>query len=203
MGSARYRELKRRTTELRNHFLPATFDPTGTYSERIHDRARAYRMLTHAEIEAFLEDRVVEVANEAFRAWSSGGTPRLCLMALLAFEEATRAAPTSLLNPPQKRSPDFLARVARAKDSFNAYARSRNHGVKEDNVLRLLLPLGIREHEIDLAWLMSLDAFGSGRGLVAHQTKKVQAPLDPLTEYSTVQYLLAGLETVDKLLKRV
>ena len=36
--------------------LPEKFSPTGDYSDRQLDRARGFRLLAHAEIEAFLED---------------------------------------------------------------------------------------------------------------------------------------------------
>ena len=63
MSSPRYKLLSRRINELRRHLLPAKFDPTGTYSPRVHERCRAFRLLVHAEFEAFIEDRVSEVVN--------------------------------------------------------------------------------------------------------------------------------------------
>ncbi|MEU8088568.1 HEPN domain-containing protein [Micromonospora sp. NPDC049101] len=192
MNSPRYRELSRRITELRDHFLPARFDPTGSYSERVHDRVRAFRLLAHAEVESFLEDRAVQVANSAFTSWSGGAAPKPCLLALLAFEEAGREAPTSLIKRPQKRAPDLAGRVSRAKNQYATYVKSRNHGVKEENILRILLPLGVRESDIDHTWLLSLESWGSTRGELAHRSKKVQSPLDPLTEWNTVCELVRG-----------
>ena len=67
--SARFRELRARIRELRKHFLPRRFDDTGSYSARQFDRARAFRLLAHAEIESYLEDVAFDAANNAFRVW--------------------------------------------------------------------------------------------------------------------------------------
>ena len=65
--------LRSRIRELRNHFLPKLFDPTGSYSARQLDRARAFRLLAHAEIEWYLELVSSETANKAYEAWKVRG----------------------------------------------------------------------------------------------------------------------------------
>jgi hypothetical protein len=201
--SQRYRELVSRAAELRRHFLPKRFDPTGTYSSRVHDRVRAYRLLAHAEVESYLEDRVGATVDLAYNQWVATGKIRPCLLALLAYEEDPRMSPTSILNPPQRAAPDLEARVKRAKNTFNHYVRTKNNGVKEGNVLRLLLPVGIKESQISSSWLSTLDSWGAIRGLLAHNAKKTQAPLDPLSELQALTLILSGLKDIDEALATV
>jgi hypothetical protein len=201
MPSSRYRELARREAELRRRFLPRVFSPTGTYSDRVHDRTRGYRLLVHAEIEAFVEDRVVEVANRAHQLWETARTARPALVALLAYDLPARDQPTSVLNRPQKPSPDLRDRVDRARNAFTTHVRTRNHGVKEHDLLNLLMPVGVQEHDLDKSWLTAIDSWAAGRGVVAHTSSGVQQQPDPKSERDSVKLLLDGLRRLDNILE--
>ena len=56
----------------------------------------------------------------------------------------------------EEGGPDIRERVSAAKDQFMRWVRVENHGIRERNVLKLLLPAGIREHEIETAWLATV-----------------------------------------------
>jgi hypothetical protein len=73
MPSDHLRLLRERVEGLRNHLLPTPFDPTGTYSDEAGTqiRALAFRVLAHAELETYFEERVVEIAKSPFE--KSGG----------------------------------------------------------------------------------------------------------------------------------
>jgi hypothetical protein len=90
MASRRYRQLDGRFRVLRRIFLPKRFNRTGTYSPDTLDRARAFRVLMHAEIESYLEDRVLEAAQKAFAAWHSATRVSVPLAALLASFAASK-----------------------------------------------------------------------------------------------------------------
>lgn len=200
MPSARYRLLSRRTGELRNFLLPKHFDPTGSYSPRVHERARAFRLLVHAEFEAFIEDRVADIVNARFDDWNRTRKTTRCLVSLVAYHEGTttRNEPTSLLLPPQKESPRIDKRIESARNWLVAYAKSQNHGVKEENLLKLLMPLGLEAHEFDLTWLATITSWATGRGAYAHQSgTKIKTLADPQDELKTAQLLLKGFKKVD------
>ncbi|MFG2078703.1 HEPN domain-containing protein [Nonomuraea maritima] len=199
--SQRISLLSRRITELKTYLLPAKFSPVGSYSDRVHERTRAFRVLAHAEFESFIEDRALQVVDEAYRVWTSGGPIRPCLLALLAYKETPYAPPTSILAPPQKRSPDLEARLKAEKNSYSWYVRNKNHGIKEKNVLKLLLPIGCLENEINTTWLSILDSWATARGTTAHQTGKVQVRIDPYHELKTVREIQFGFQDIDKLLQ--
>lgn len=54
-NSIHFKKFKKRVNQIKKHFLPKKFSPTGAYSEREYDRVRGYCLLVHAEIEALLE----------------------------------------------------------------------------------------------------------------------------------------------------
>ena len=199
--SPRLRSLQSRITELRRHTLPQTFDSTGSYSARKIDRARGFRILAHAEIESCLEDLVAQTVDIAFKGWWLDQRPRTTLVALVTFCGREHAAREAL---GAKGGPDMRERVTSAKDVFMRWVKTENHGVREKNVLKLLLPAGIGEHEIETAWLATIDGFGVDRGTTAHQSaNKPQTIPDPQTELETVRAILKGLVPIDRRLMQL
>lgn len=200
MPSQKYRALAQRIRELRRNLLPSRFDPTGSYRASVYDRTRAFRVLAHAEFESFIEERAAEVLNQSFQSWRQHHVASAPLIALLAYREQVHGEPSSLLAPPQKRTPDLNGRIIAARDDLNRYIRSQNHGIKEKNLLRILLPLGVNEADIDIQWLSTTEAWATQRGETAHKTGKVRVRPDPEHEYKTVRLILDGFRDVDALL---
>jgi len=187
--SARFLVLNKRLTVLRHHLLPAKFSPTGTYSDRVLDRTRGYRVLVHAECEAFIEDRCWALATEAIRQWKADGKARHVLMSLLA-----RCCPDVHVD---------LALgdcVGKAGSSYYHIIQN-NHGIREGNLVNVLQPVGLELSDLDATWLGTVDSFGVARGEVAHSTIGAQQPIDPLTELMTVKQVRDGFGELDKLLE--
>lgn len=205
MTSVRFRQLRRRITELRLHLLPRSLDPTGSYSDRVYERTRAFRVLVHAEFEAYIEDRTLEVLADRFRNWTVNGQISRCLVSLVAYVDSPLQPDVSpLLVPPQKPAPLLDERVKHAWQSHQNYVRMRNHGVKEHNLLRLLIPIGLDPSQFDLVWLKSLDSWATTRGLYAHQSKiKIQTLPDPAGEIRMARELLEGFKMLDAALNSV
>ena len=199
--SKRYQGLRTRIRQLRNHLLPKEFDATGNYTERQIDRASSFMLLSHAEIESYLEDIVVETANSAFDNWKQRGVISKPLIAMLGYSDS------SLLLPPHKKSTPQTRvlndGIETTKQDFNDFVYGRNNGIKATNILNLLLPVGIDEIDIDPLWLGTINTFGSLRGDVAHRTRISNTPRvynapDPKTEYENVKTIVDGLSTIDK-----
>jgi hypothetical protein len=201
MPSQRYAAMVVRLAELRRNLLPAKWDATGTYAPRIYDRTLAFRMLAHAEFESFIEERALEHVDRAMKSWLAGARAHHCLLALVAYRAAVGAEPSSILKPPQKPSPDLRDRVESAFNEYSYYVRRKNNGIKEVNLLRILLPLGIAEADIDQQWLATTEAWATSRGQSAHSTGKVQVQPDPKHEFNTVKDIKDGFRGIDKLLK--
>ncbi|MET8556375.1 HEPN domain-containing protein [Streptomyces sp. NPDC004959] len=203
MTSLRFQELETRITELEKHLIPSPFDPTGSYDDVVYEHTRAFRVLIHAEFEAFIEDRVIEVVNTAYSRWEYSGVISTSLLSVVAYKESLHAIPESLSDASQKKKyPDLKARVEAAKNEFNRYVRTKNHGIKEKNILRLLMPIGVTEDEIDPVWLNLTETWATARGEVAHSSAKMQVRPDPQNEVKTVRQLLSGFRDVDILMTR-
>ncbi|MGW5063574.1 HEPN domain-containing protein [Streptomyces sp. NPDC004096] len=198
MPSTRFDELERRVAELRTHLLPKAFDPTGSYDDMVYEHTRAFRVLAHAEFESFIEDRCIEVVNDAFKQWVSSGRISTSLLAVVAYKESLHAIPESLDDASQKKKYlDLTARVEAAKNDFNRYVRTKNNGIKAKNILRMLMPLGFTEKEIDSAWLSTTETWATARGDSAHKTAKMQVRPDPHHEWDTVEEILKGFRDLD------
>jgi hypothetical protein len=203
MSSARYRDLTRRLARLRKHFLPRVFSATGDYTEMQLDHARGYRLLVHAEIEAYLEDRARAIMNMAVKNWTADRKPREIIVNLLSFQFESKAASNQdLKNEYAGRNRRKNEAVQSAQGAFNRIL-SLNHGIKEENILKILLPLSLKGSDIDPTWLGTIDSFGAARGETAHSSIKVQQPLDPKGEAITVDSILRGLKEIDQFLNSI
>jgi RiboL-PSP-HEPN len=205
--SDRFRILIRELSRLKKQFLPKT-SPLSLYSDRQLALTVAYRVLTHAEIESYLEDRVWQIVIEAKRNWVHTGKPCRTLISVIAFSGEIMEMPPDSLTPVKasKVVPPEKVKLNRKIDlAINCFKRviDQNHGVKEANLLALLLPIGIDSDDLDPILLATMNTFGEQRGLVAHSSatsyETVQPP-DPVNELRVVQQIIAGLAQVDELI---
>lgn len=208
--SQRFITLERELRNLRKFFLPRQFSLTGNYSERKIALAVAYRVLAHAEIESYIEDRVLAIATNAVDAWTTHKKTKLTLVSLFAFSGLTLDKPPDSLTPRQ-RSQNLDDKVKfdnKLGKVFNSFRTSvvDNHGIKEKNLLSLLLPIGINNDDLDQVWLREMNDFGAKRGEFAHQSAsnyKTRQPPDPKNELEMVNRLLQGLIHIDRLLNNL
>jgi hypothetical protein len=210
--SQRFRILVRELNKLRKYLLPRKFDSTEVdYSDRKITQFIAYRVLAHAEIEAYLEDRALEAARYAIKIWKDTGEVHKILLSLLAFCGHTMELPPTSLSPkkPSKTVPEEKLKLGKKLDlASNAFDHRirENHGLKETNLLSLLLPIGIDSDDLDSAWLSTMNTFGERRGIAAHTSAtsyKATQPPDPKTEFDTVNTILEGLKDIDQLINKL
>lgn len=207
MPSDRLPVLESQLQALREHLLPAEFEPTGAYDNPgVYTRALAYRVLAHAEIEAFLEDRALAAVVRARDAWDKGRHVSRVILCLLAFSGKEMSSPPESLAAPtpnkQKSWPSLLdigERLVPILSSFHKFVRTDNHGIKERNLLSLFLPIGLEHQKLDPTFLAAMESFGSLRGQAAHTSSSmsVQQAVDPAEEYKRVTDLLPGLISLD------
>src|SRR4051812_44075752 len=74
--SRRLIQLERRLGELETHFLPA-LKLSGNYTKKELDDTRAYCVLSHAEIEAYLEDVALNKVDTSFNDWVASGKTKI------------------------------------------------------------------------------------------------------------------------------
>jgi hypothetical protein len=208
--SDKFITLRTQLDRLKDEFLPE-ISPTGSYSESQLSRTAAYRVLAHAEIEYYLEERAWEVVQNAKTLWDKSGKNTRTLICLLGFSGLTMDKPPDTLTP-QKGSKTvkeekikISKKIDLAVESFKRVI-SQNHGVKEDHILSLLLPIGIDSDDLDPAWLADMNTFGEKRGLVAHTSATsymtIQTP-DPANELNTVTQITHELLRIDELINNL
>lgn len=208
--SIRFKELRSRVRELREHLLPKNFSPIGDYTERQQDRARGYRLLVHAEFESYLEDISREAVIQAIREWKANKKPSIIIVSFLASYHSSWNTGEEIQNEEivkiatsRKNAKDSIIEVIDLAQQQFTNKLKKNHGVKSKNFKTLILPIGVDIQILDQTWLTSLDDFGSKRGEVAHNARRTQGAINPKDEYDLVQILLSGFLSLDREVMRV
>lgn len=188
-----WRSLVKRVVELSNAFLPPQ-DATGTYSRADYDRTSAFLLLAHAEIQSHIEENCRALAHAAVTQWEADSKPRAAVIALVAFAHADGEAAV----PKSSDGTASIRRVvAKAKSNYSAIVH-HNNGVKSKDVLKLVIPVGVRETSLSAGWLADMDTFGSSRGDQAHLGVGARRPPDPADARKLIARLLMGLRAVDR-----
>lgn len=178
-NSTRYNSLVTRIDQLNVHLLPV-IDPTVSYSEKDIDLTRAFCLLCHAEIEAYLEDFTLEVVTKAFNQWNTDKKSISPIIFHLIYSyTGQKEAPYSMVHK------SFLS----LKKTIET-----NNGIKEHNLISFFKPIGF---EVDPTLRTVLNEFGKTRGQIAHTSFHTQSPLDPATEKATVELIKVGLKSFD------
>lgn len=134
-------------------------------------KLQSYILLAHAIFEEFLENLVKEVAYEARTKLKDEGHISKVILGLIAsglLEEVEE----------KKSNRKISEKVFRNIADFSATAYTMflqvitdNHGIKEENQKKLLLPIGLDPAIVDAATMAALHAFGTTRGSIAHNFK--------------------------------
>lgn len=211
--SDKFITLRTQLNRLKDEFLPE-ISPTGSYSESQLSRTAAYRVLAHAEIESYLEERAWTIVIDAKKAWETGKTTRT-LICLLGFSDLTMDKPPDTLKKPSNVKQDNHDKRLQITEKINSAINSfkkvidNNHGLKEKNILNVYsLTIGINSNDLDPnnTWLANMNTFGQKRGLVAHKSATsymtTQTP-DPANELNTVTQITDELLRIDELINNL
>lgn len=202
----RYRELVKRIDELREHLLPQEFSKTGEYTNQVLEIARGYKLLVHAEIEAYIEDAAVTIIRAALRVWKRKRKESATLISFLCCyhcswntdnEESIRSLALA-----RKRIKDKTEEILDNASIQYLNIIKDNHGIRENNLRKIICPTGIELDDLDTTWLSLLDSFGQQRGEVAHNTKKATAQINPQDELKNVEDIMAGIRRLDQLFRK-
>ncbi|MGH8604987.1 MAG: hypothetical protein ACREXR_20040 [Gammaproteobacteria bacterium] len=192
MQSQRYRDLRRRIAVLKRRLPQAS--PIGFYSPRQIDATLSFRLLSHAELEACIEDLAATALNSAYVAYQFNLKIDSVLLSLAAHYGGFKLSGGF--------GRDGTDRVLRDAVTSHSRVIRTNHGVRERTLVKLLAPLGVKAGDLDPKWVADIDSFGSRRGATAHSSVGALAIPDPVQERKDVTALVDGLAGVDKLLLR-
>jgi hypothetical protein len=139
-NSRRFLALKKRMAQLEHDLLPPV-NAVGGYTLQDQDQIRGFRILVHAEIEAFLEDLASDIVKRSLNRYTATGKANKILKSLAqAFCRSHR---------PTTGEDFFVSAVKQYQDVIKG-----NHGIKEANICVLFLPIGIDRGLLDSAWLI-------------------------------------------------
>jgi len=213
MPSAQYANLRRQLAALRLVLLPQKLDVNiSQLTPRLSIRALSFRVLSHAEFENYLESRATEISTTIDKAWRTRGFvtyPTLCMLGFSGME--MKLPPESFEAPANKKQTDWSdmvnldARLKRAITAYHYFVTQQNNGIKEQNLVRMLIPLGFDIDKLDRLFVADLDNFGTLRGSAAHQSSAghIQSGVHPRDEHAVVKRLLEGFLSVDTELSRI
>jgi hypothetical protein len=187
--------------------LPVKFSPTGFYrsAEKVHLRAISFRILIHAEVESYIEDRAMALFSKGWSQWEKSKLPSNVIIGLLAYGGFATILPPKKLggDPSNQKAYDDLKEPLQKAQKIWRQTHRNNHGIKEENILKLLLPLGVYHDDLDPTLLADLSSFGNDRGEVAHlSTVGITTYSDPSTEYNRAQALVTDLKKIDDLINK-
>lgn len=181
--SLRYNNLVARVTQLESHLLPA-IDPTLNYTAKDRDLTRAFCLLCHAELEAYIEDITKEIVDKAFAKWNTNKEIISPIIFHLAYNYRQE-------NGKPKETPYGM--VFKSYNSLTDTIK-KNNGIKENNLTGFFKPIGF---EIDPTLQSTLNDYGKTRGDIAHTSFNTQQPLDPATEKNNISQILTALALFD------
>lgn len=184
-----YNKLCSRIAKLEHSYLPTSKNPLKKYTKKEEDDIKAYSLLVHAELEAYFEDMAREKAQDALRKWRLNPQKysSYVLLSLSCFIEQ---------NNKIKNQPNTESKLRTIVGVFCEKIKA-NHGIKEDNIKDLLLPIGVAETDLDTTWLNTITSFGAIRGEVAHSSYSVVRALNHNDIKDDVNKILADLKSLD------
>ena len=165
---------------------------TGAYTEEEKIRIKTFRVMAHAELEFYFENRCMRVI-EATKTCSNPRTRPKILASLKCYAAKKEGRYNTKKND---------------ADVINEY-RSKikdNHGVKENNIYGICNPLGIPIEVFNPSLIATLDSYGSIRGFFAHnainhtpQDPSIHVVLDPTIEKRAIASIIYNIRLIDKI----
>ena len=195
--TAFFSELDSRIKKLDEIFLPKKLSPTGNYKYSTYERVRAFKVLSHTEFEVYFESLSYTIAKNAYQKWTTNNIITKPLLAMaLYYSGSYSAVPES--KGGNHSSEDLNKKIHM---SFSDYSqkKARNNGIKEKDILQLLLPIGIEVDQIDNNLLIALNNYGSKRGEMVHSNSATQYITPGDARFSTNE-LLGYIQNIDGLL---
>ncbi len=199
MLSLAYRDLQKRVEELRAHFIAFTVPPDRSPEPKEIDCIAAFRLLAHAEIEWYIEERTRSSILVAGEIWRNSKVITRSLLNLLqifppiAWDIKQQGLDVtdidSTLEMCQRKAMDAIA---------------NNHGIREASFRILASFCGCLSGDIDQTLVNTMNTYGHLRGELAHKrTDRVPQIPSPEDEYASATAIISGLEQFDLAVERI
>lgn len=185
--------LRRRMERLSKQLIPKDLNQT-KYPASVYEDTASFVVFAHAEIEHFMERRCLEVAKASVERWQTDGKPRRTVLNLVAF---CYSAEYKSAKPRNGDVASAIARaVAMAFERFESIVEE-NNGIKEHNLTRLLLPVGLPDDQLSAVLVGQLSNLGSWRDDQARKSIGARKQIDPRDAKNLVEDIMNELAVLD------
>lgn len=180
-------DLRYACDTLKTALLPDTKGGTDlNFSEEQLHKISAYCVMMHAEIEFFIESVLRTHTSDVLKQFDT--VPSTFLLPNLCFHYG------------QDNSLKDTTNLVRYAKEWYYEIIADNHGVKTDNIKKMLNPIGLSIDDFDQSLISELHSFGDTRGRFAHNSfKKVMQeipnPDDIYDKMKRIIDLLVDFET--------
>lgn len=183
--------LKYKQLELRIKTIQKNLDfkqsPSGITAIQ-SDKLRAIIVLSHAEIESYIEDLALIKIDEAEAKWKNTKIADYSLASLFINHERIETSDTSFT-----KSFKIIKEYRKVIED--------NHGIKEHNIKNLFGKIGYKIDDFDSVFIANLEAFGGERGTIAHTTAtRVTQQMDKSTVLNKINDIVRDLKDFQKVL---
>ncbi|WP_145926827.1 hypothetical protein [Amycolatopsis orientalis] len=164
------------------------------YTSGDHARALGFRVLASAHLEDYAEQRCAAVAKAGIQRLKRQQPTRtgVCLMTWYFVREEDEPIP---LDVSEFNFDDKL------DSALSKYERmvSKKHGISASNLRNLVVPLGVREADLDEHLFNLLQDLAVSRGAAAHiKVNRAKQMQEPEQEWKKVSAVLPLLEKLDE-----
>lgn len=151
-------------------------------------KLKSYILMSHAIVEQYLESIALDIAKKALKLLVEEGKFCRALIGLISSGLIGKIDEVGI-SKKLKREPfeDIELFATTAFGRFRTVVNN-NHGIKNDDQLRIFLPIGVDPAVEDFPTMAALDGFGTKRGNIAHTFK--------INKAHTLSEILGDLETI-------
>lgn len=197
MPSKRYSRMVERRDSLRRLLIPRAGNLSGSYKRVTKEKAFAYALLMHAEIESYVEEMICEIADGAVLAWRNSEIVTRPLVSMVVYREGAEVGfSEDIFNISSGKRLDTV--LMQCKSQFDSRVRN-NHGIRRKHLTALMMSIGFVPDASEQALLNALDGFGAKRGDFAHKSPdaKLLKATDPITEADEIVVLIDNMAALD------
>lgn len=180
MDDEKYQLLNQRIEALKVNFNIEVNDDNITPQQE--DLVRAYRLLCHAEIEDYIEGLATKLLEDGVQIWNEKRVANYNIASLFICSEKI------------ERNFDITQKANQLFSNYRNIIKG-NHGIKEENIKKIFVPLGYKIDDFDNVFISDISSFGTSRGQVAHTSASTQTQqaLNFDDEKLKVDHIVEGL----------
>lgn len=198
MPSNLYISLKSNLANLKASLIVPKKSDYSKYTSADHDMALGFVLLASAHIEEYAEQRCLTAATAAIELHGRGKVTRAskCLFVWHAANHPKEMIPLD--------HAEFIGSL-RGSDVAKKYRELINkmHGISGDKLLKIVIPLGLRDSELDAELFDKLESLASQRNRAAHvRVNRARSMKEPIEEWDLFDRLLTLLESLDESIQR-